>query len=239
MSVGGFLSAWNETGSATLPMTLTVPVGVTVGHTGYIVCGWADTSGNTPPVIVYSTTGTGVSVVLVASRVDSQNMGIALYKVAGAVAGDVLTFTLSVAKLWQIAGVWFTGVTGNDGAGAVSSRAGVSTMTTCLAAGASCTEVSSYLLTISLERTTATGTTVTGTTRSSVLFYQESTLGSAVSIYVGQAVGPASPGVAPDDTVSYSGNSGNGSAFQLPLRQLSSASSVTVNNDWWPHDSMD
>lgn len=197
--------------STVLSPALTVPAGVRADHRCVLVVSWVGTAGEPPGT--YTPSGEGWSTALAPGTY--ANMGYAIYSRTGLVAGDTFTVTGSVARLFVISHVYYAAA-GTPVAGPVTSRNGVSSATT-TATAVPTTERSEPVLVVSVERTTATGTTVTVSPTATTRSYVEGSGTSTNTIYIGEFIAP-NPAVSTAARVlTYNSASGNGAANQLAV----------------------
>jgi hypothetical protein len=193
--------------SGILTRNLTVPAGVGPSHLGIIMVG-----SNTGTAATLSAPGWTSRV---GATAVNERWSI-LTRLGGHTAGDVITVTSSGAQQAHVAAIWL------DTAGADLDVIGAPTVrsvsaATCLAAGITLPSPEPVLV-ISTERTTATGTTVTGVTPAAetTLYFREGAASNSVSHLV-TAYDPGAAGLTSDQTVTYNSASTNGGAVQFSL----------------------
>jgi hypothetical protein len=197
--------------------SLTVPTGVATWMTGLIAMG-------SPNSTAYTITTTGSAGTPTFTAIDARaagNMYVRVLKVTGVKAGDTITITPSAGTSLEIGHYYDDTV--DFTAASVSAAVRGSSVSTCTTG--SLTPASSQKVEIvSLERTTATPTTVSSVTSSgsetvTQTSYDEATGNPAVSVYFGEFT--ASAAAARTATVTYSGGSGNGYAAAVLTSPIS------------------
>lgn len=193
--------------------TMTVPAGVVSTDTAFVVVSWVGAAAEAPGT--YTGSGGGWSTVVAPGTYN--NMGFACYSKTGLTAGNTFTFTGSVARLYTCSHVYWSAISGFGTPGAVTSRAGVSIATT-TAAAITTTQTNQPVIIVSVERTTATGTTISSVSPAATQrAYYEGTGNSTNTVYVGDFLGAASPAATSARTITYNSASGNGAALQVPV----------------------
>lgn len=191
--------------------TLTVPTGVATWMCGLIAMG-------SPNSTAYTITTAGSAGSPTFTAIDARaagNMYVRVLKVTGVKAGDTITITPSAGTSLEIA--HFYSDTHDFTAASVQAAVRGSSVSTCTTG--SITPASAQVVeVVSLERTTATPTTVSSVTSSgsetvSQIAYNEATGNPAVSVYFGEFT--ASAASSRTATVTYSGGSGNGYAAAI------------------------
>ena len=195
--------------SALTTRNITVPSGVTTAHMGIIMIG---TASGAQPLPVISNWAT------VAGPTTATNETWSVFKrLGGHTASDTITInTTTTAETCGILAVWLdTGGKDIDVTGATTVRG--SSVATNTAASITLSQDEMVLL-ISSERTTATGTTVTGVSPATptLLAYHEGVTGANVSHYISY-FDPGASGATAAQTITYSGASTNGGALQVSL----------------------
>lgn len=141
-----------------------------------------------------------------------------------------VTSSNSAVDYWGEA--YDTSVTGFDPANvfpltaaAYGTRGGVS-QTTVTAPSAQPWDSNDYVVLISAERTTATGTTVTSISQGLSDYFYEDTVTTNVSVLAAHFTGPPVGLPTGSSTITYSGASGNAIAFLLPMTTTNSTQSL-------------
>jgi hypothetical protein len=208
-------------GSGSLTSTIaTVPTGVVETDVALVIATWQATALEVPPTSTMFG-GTGWTT-LVAPRTDG-TMGWAVYAARGLGAGDLVVHQLASARAVQLYDLYLRGAAAPASwvAGAVTARS--ANVATTLAAGmalaALASQTSELNLAISVERTTATGTTVTSAPGATTAYFLETANGTNLtSAWVGALPGLSTP--SSDVTITHNSGSANGAALQLAIPDL-------------------
>jgi hypothetical protein len=187
----------------------TVPAGTVATDFVLVVTGWG--LGTASTVTLTAPAG-AVITTLIPSRNDT-NLGWALHKITGLVAGNTVTSTMSLSCNKVQAMYGFT--TDFGAVGTVGNRNGVSQTTT--PAPALMIPSGQSMLIFGIERTTADGTTGAATVATgeavTQLAYNEQTADPDLTFYLGRFVAASStPGIA---TITYNSAATNGAAVQI------------------------
>lgn len=203
--------------------TVTVPVGVTTSHVAFFAMGTGD---GVTVTVTPSTSGSG-TITAIDAGTTATNCRVAVFKGTGLVAGDTVTFTLSVAKQLAIGHEYRDDITSTIGTTASAIRPGSQATTL---TGALTPAASQLMLNIFVDRTSTTPTlssvVSSGGEGTTVDSFSHSP-GTAPVVGVAFATYVASAAASRTVTATYSGASGNGYGLALPLTLAVISRSIT------------
>lgn len=224
-----YIASVTHAAAASTSIALTVPAGVVNTHLGVLLIGTGTNGTDTFSV-------TGWTSRMSNPTGENNTEAAVLTRLGGMTAGDTVTVTGTIAHFTTIMAVWYDSqgfdvvTVGNPG-----TRNGTSSVYTTIG-GLTTTALKQPVLVCLTERSTATGTTVTGFTGGAGMqpttdaFYEDPSSSSSVSLWCGSAA-VQDPGVVPSLTAQYSTASTNGTGIMLAIYAPDNVGSAALGSE--------